>query len=99
MSIGTDYVVMEILAGRGHTEFRVLNPASSYDSLGIWDAAMFEIVRDQIPRCWVADLRDGLLTLAPPEWHQPGFWEDYFDGVPAAVATYARLRAEILATA
>jgi hypothetical protein len=40
-----------------------------------------------------------LLTLAPPEWHPLCFWENYFDGVPAAVATYDRLKADILATA
>jgi hypothetical protein len=103
MSVGTEYFVMEILAGDGRTKFggrtvfRVLNPASSYDSLGLWDVSMFVIVSERIPTCWVAGLRDGRLTLAPAEWHQPGFWEDYFDAVPTAVATYDRLKLEILA--
>jgi hypothetical protein len=37
--------------------------------------------------------------LAPPEWQRPGFWEDYFDAEPAAVAEYDRRRAEIIAQA
>jgi hypothetical protein len=52
-----------------------------------------------MPSCWVAALEGGSLTLAPPEWQRPGFWEDYFDDEPGAIAQYARRRAEIIAQA
>ncbi|MFC8256078.1 hypothetical protein [Streptomyces sp. NPDC056661] len=60
---------------------------------------MFTVVRERVPTCWVAGLDDGRLTLAPPEWQRPGFWDDYFDDMPQAVAEYDRLRAEIVAQA
>ncbi|MBT1189910.1 hypothetical protein HET69_39520 [Streptomyces sp. CJ_13] len=55
------------------------------------------VVSGRLPACWLAGLADGLLTLAPREWQRAGFWEDYFDGVPEAVAEYDRLKADILA--
>ena len=99
ISSGANYVVMEILADGRRADFRVLNPDESFDSLGLWDAGMFVIVSERIPSCWVARLSGGRLTLAPPQWHEPGFWEHYFDGVPEAVATFDRLKVEILAAA
>ncbi|MER6375547.1 hypothetical protein ABT255_46125 [Streptomyces mirabilis] len=41
---------------------------------------------------------DGSLALAPQEW-QHGFWEDYFDHLPDAVAEYDRLKAQTIAEA
>jgi hypothetical protein len=69
------------------------------ESPGLWDADVFEIVSDQMLTCWVAELKDGRLTLAPQEWQRPGFWEDYFDHVPDAVADYDRLKAHIITEA
>jgi hypothetical protein len=40
---------------------------------------------------------DGRLTLAPQEWQRPGFWEDFFDHLPNAVAEYDRLKAQVIA--
>ncbi|MFC5251668.1 hypothetical protein [Streptomyces nigrescens] len=100
--IGEEYPVLEITTTADRSLLRL--PEHGYnrgrrESPGLWDAAMFTVVVDRVPNCWVAQLDDGRLTLAPPEWQRLGFWEEYFDDVPRAVAEYDRLRAKILAQA
>ncbi|MFE4369112.1 hypothetical protein ACFRMN_12865 [Streptomyces sp. NPDC056835] len=100
--IGEEYQVLEVLANRTRVMFRIPPRADSWDSVdtpGLWDAAMFEVVSDRMPACWVAGLNDGGLTLAPKEWQRPGFWEDYFDHLPDALDQYDRLKAQIIAEA
>ncbi|MFJ2234895.1 hypothetical protein [Streptomyces sp. NPDC087859] len=100
--VGADYPVLEVLTGANRVLLRIpeLVDTTEYrDRPGLWDAAMFTVVSNRMPSCWVAELEDGRLTLAPREWQRAGFWDDYFDDVPAAVAEYDRLRAEILADA
>ncbi|WP_405805460.1 hypothetical protein [Streptomyces sp. NBC_01187] len=97
--IGEEYPVLEVLADRAVVLFRLPDRPGSTDPIdtpGLWDAAMFEVVSDRMPSCWVAELDEGRLTLAPREWQRPGFWEDYFDHVPTAVAEYGRLKAQIV---
>ncbi|MEY9965938.1 hypothetical protein ABIA33_003993 [Streptacidiphilus sp. MAP12-16] len=99
MRIGAEYPVLEVLAGNDRVLFRIPDQAGSreyYDSPGLWNAAMFAVVSERLPTCWVAELKNGNLSLAPREWQRAGFWEDYFDHVPAAVAEYERLKAAIL---
>jgi hypothetical protein len=100
--VGEEYPVLEVYADRARVRFRLPGRPSSWDTFetpGIWDAAMFEVVSDRTPACWTGRLDDGRLTLAPSEWQRPGFWEDYFDHLPAAVAEYQRLKAQIIAEA
>ncbi|MDQ0780061.1 hypothetical protein PV728_43205 [Streptomyces europaeiscabiei] len=100
--IGEEYPVLEVSAARPHVLFRLPDRSArrdEIDSPGLWDAAMFEIVSDRMPTCWVTALNDGRLTLAPQEWQRPGFWEDFFDHLPDAVAEYDRLKAQIIAEA
>ncbi|MGW0876589.1 hypothetical protein ACWD3J_39835 [Streptomyces sp. NPDC002755] len=100
--IGEEYPVLEVSAARPHVLFRLPDRSArrdEFDSPGLWDAAMFEIMSDRMPTCWVAALNDGRLTLAPQEWQRPGFWEDFFDHLPDAVAAYDRLKAQIIAEA
>ncbi|MFJ9914712.1 hypothetical protein [Actinacidiphila glaucinigra] len=98
--VGSEYPVLEVLTTASRVLLRIperLDITGERESPGLWDAAMFTVVSDRMPECWVAGLEEGRLTLAPQEWQRLGFWEDYFDDVPAAVAEYERLRAEILA--
>jgi hypothetical protein len=102
MRVGVEYPVLEVLTTANQVLLRIpdqLDTREYRDSPGLWDAAMFTVVSSRMPTCWVAGLEDGRLTLAPREWQRAGFWEDYFDAVPSAVAEYERLRAEILAEA
>jgi hypothetical protein len=100
MRIGAEYPVLEVLTMADRVLLRIPDPVDSppgaFDSPGLWDASMFAVVSDRVPACWVASLDEGALSLAPREWQRPGFWEDFFDQVPAAVAEYDRRKAEIL---
>jgi hypothetical protein len=98
--IGAEYPVLEVLAGKDRMLFRLPDQDAypdEYESPALWAADMFVVVSERIPGCWTAELTDGVLTLAPREWQRIGFWDDYFNDVPAAVAAYDRLKAEILA--
>ncbi|WP_344570820.1 hypothetical protein [Streptomyces axinellae] len=100
--VGAEYPVLEVLTAGNRVLLRIpelLDTAGHRDSPGVWDAAMFSIMSSRIPGCWVAELRGSRLALAPREWQRPGFWDDYFDDVPAAVDEYVRLRAAVLAEA
>ncbi|MFE9123012.1 hypothetical protein [Streptomyces sp. NPDC007172] len=102
IQVGGEYPVLEVLTTVHGVRLRlpeIVDTTEYRDSPGLWDAAMFTVVSDRVPSCWVAQLRDGELTLAPREWQRAGFWEDYFDGVLAAVDAYDRVRAAILAEA
>jgi hypothetical protein len=100
--IGEEYPVLEVLAAPPRILFRLPDRSARRDEIGspgLWDAAMFEVVSGRMPSCWVTGLNDGRLTLAPREWQRPGFWEDFFDHLPDAVAEYDRLKAQIIAEA
>ncbi|MFE4874297.1 hypothetical protein [Streptomyces sp. NPDC056682] len=100
--VGAEYPVLEVITTGNKVLLRIpelLDNTEYRDSPGLWDAAMFMVVSSRIPSCWVAELGDGRPTLAPREWQRAGFWDDYFDVVPAAVDDYDRLRAEILGDA
>ncbi|WP_199493277.1 hypothetical protein [Marinitenerispora sediminis] len=100
--VGAEYPVLEVVTTASRVWLRIPERPGALaerDSPGLWDAAMFTVVSGRIPDCWIAGLRDGRVILSPEEWQRPGFWEDYFDGDPAAGAEYARLRAEVLSSA
>ncbi|MEV5177407.1 hypothetical protein AB0L10_41660 [Streptomyces flaveolus] len=100
--IGVEYPVLEVITTVRGVLLRIPerpNVTAERDTPGLWDAAMFTVVSSRLPDCWVAELEDGQLTLAPKEWQRPGFWEDYFDDEPSACAEYERLRAEIFSQA
>ena len=51
----------------------------------------FDIVDSVIPDHWVKkEYPDGDYYIDPPEFSEPGFYEDYFDGRPQAVKIYER---------
>ncbi|MFE9751444.1 hypothetical protein ACFYOT_41605 [Saccharothrix saharensis] len=63
------------------------------------DSRMFVTVDTRIPANWVCVIDErGGLRLGPATWLEPGFWESYYDGNPAAVATFDRELAVITAT-
>ncbi|MET8573108.1 hypothetical protein [Streptomyces sp. NPDC004783] len=100
--IGVEYPVLEVITTVRGVLLRIPerpNVTVERDAPGLWDAEMFTVVRSRMPDCWVAELGNGQLTLAPKEWQRPGFWDDYFDDEPSACAEYERLRAEIFSQA
>jgi hypothetical protein len=44
-------------------------------------------------------LPEGHLTLAPPAWHHPDFWDEVFDGVPAALEVFEKEKDLVLVEA
>ncbi|WP_198287074.1 hypothetical protein [Frankia sp. QA3] len=95
--VGEDYPVLEVFAERTRALFRLPDRVESrepIDTPGMWDAAMFEIVSERMPTCWVAGLDEGRLTPAAQEWQRPVVWKEYFDHLSAAVAEYDRLKAQ-----
>lgn len=97
VTIGREYAVLELYATPDR-RFSVRLDLEG-QTPGLWDSEMFETTDPTIPSVWIAQLSDrGSLRLAPPRWLVPGFWEDYFDGEPDAVAAFEEDRALILGT-
>lgn len=47
----------------------------------LFPASDFEIVDSHLPAVWIASLDlNGYIHLAPPCWHEVGFWERYYEG-------------------
>jgi hypothetical protein len=82
---GQDYSVIGIEAD----DYRVL------DDVGrpyLYPAAAFEIIDAHEPVDWVSESGDqGERYAYPPVLNEPGFFEDFFDGEPGAVATFWRV--------
>ncbi|WBQ07840.1 hypothetical protein [Kribbella sp. CA-293567] len=93
--IGQEYTVLEVDAS---PERRFSMRVDLGDEVpGLWDSEMFETTDPAIPAAWVAQISEGgTLRLAPPRWLVPGFWEQYFDDEPAAVAVFEEDRRSIL---
>lgn len=65
------------------------------------EAGLLEVVSDEIPSCWRIGFRTDLaeLRLEPARWRdasfEHGFWSEFFDGNPDAIALYREVRDEI----
>ena len=79
---GRDYAVVGIEADA----FRVIDDQGEPV---LYDAVLFEVVDASVPPHWM-DTRgaDGERYAYPAALHRPGFFEDYFDGQPQAVAVF-----------
>jgi hypothetical protein len=85
---GEEYVVLAIGGAGGASQFRILGPQGSP---ALFEASDFEITDPAVDPSWIVR-RDasGSVELLPAEWARPGFWVDYFDDEPAAVADFRR---------
>lgn len=55
------------------------------------DKKLFEIVDPSLPSEWIKTTFDEENYIEPPETSAPGFYEDYFDGVPYAIDIFKEL--------
>ena len=94
ISVGGEYIVIEIIASPGrYVELR-LHQIEGAPSL--WPSAMFETTDDSIPSNWRAEVSDsGFMSVRPGRWRR-GFWERYFNDDPEAVALYEEELATML---
>ena len=82
------YAVLQIyIDPKRFTRFRIA--PSDGGSPALYDSDIFLTVDGSIPENWVVQVREGgVVDFAPAAWLEDGFWERYFDGEPAAVATF-----------
>lgn len=83
-----EYRVLSILVqpGRG-AKFRIVTDDGTP---ALFNAAMFATSDGNLPPNWVVRASEtGVVEIAPAKWLQPGFWERFFDGDPAAREDFA----------
>ncbi|WP_295404925.1 hypothetical protein [uncultured Thiocystis sp.] len=82
LTAGQTYCVIGIEAG----DYRVLNDRGlPY----LFPASLFMLIDANEPTDWVSDVgTDGERYAYPPLLNEPGFFEDFFDGVQSSVATF-----------
>jgi len=92
--LGSVYRVLSIWVEPGQILLRLVGeePAPA-----LFEAEMFEVVSNAIPSAWVITMpKPGCLSIGPARWSRPGFWEEYFDRKPEAVACFEEERQEIV---
>ncbi|HLK14712.1 MAG TPA: hypothetical protein VKT78_07905 [Fimbriimonadaceae bacterium] len=93
--LGDVYHVLAIWIDPKQTRFRLVGGREA--SPVLYDPEMFELVSTVIPPSWiVTSLQAGCFALEPEPWTQRGFWEEFFDGEPNAVACFERERQKII---
>ena len=89
---GQAYVVIGIEAN----DLRILNDAGRPF---LYPRRLFAVVDSQEPSDWVTEYgEEGERYSYPPPLNKPGFFEDFFDEKPRAVATFWRIVNQRLAT-
>jgi hypothetical protein len=89
LRVGADYVVLSILAEPGRQIlFRIMGEGE-IGAPGLFDSTMFSTVSPEIPPSWVITVGNGgIVRVGPRTWMKPGFWEDYFNQEPEAIALF-----------
>jgi hypothetical protein len=96
LTVGKEYVVLSVLASPGKdVSLQILDDTGPGPS--VWDADLFVTSSDRISSIWTVSIGEEGLSLAPASWQRPGFWEEYFDGRPDAVAAFEQGRDALLA--
>ena len=89
---GQPYVVIGIEAD----ELRILNDAGRPY---LYSPNLFQVLDPHEPADWVSEFgEEGERYAYPKPLNKPGFFEDFFDGKPKAVATFWRVVNQRLAT-
>lgn len=93
LTVGQDYAVIGIEAD----DYRVLNDRGEPC---LYPPDRFEVVAAEQPADWREETgADGERYAYPPSLNRPGFFEDFFEGKPEAVAEFWRVVNHHLATA
>lgn len=89
LRVGREYSVLAISVFGGRILLRIASDDAGVPAL--FQAEMFEVIDARLPSSWRAILdQSGGLDIGPAAWLRAGFWEDYFNNAPEAVAAYER---------
>ena len=96
LTIGKVYHVLSINMENGlPVKFQLISDDNQTPAYH--DANQFEIITNIIPEGWTIDFVPKLyFRLSPKVWSKPGFWEEYFDGVPKAVEQFNSEKEKII---
>lgn len=65
--------------------------------IGLFPLQQFEVLSSKIPNTWIiAWNSNGAFELTPNEWHQPGFWERYFEHDLEAIRIFEEEKRKIV---
>ena len=74
------------VVGLDDEHFRVIN--DNHEPI-LYPREIFEVADPLIPSNWRKnEFEEGAFYIDPPECSEPGFYEDYFDDDPKAIATF-----------
>ncbi len=98
LRLHAEYEVLEVYAYPDRRiELRITSEEAGVPAL--FDSEMFVTTAGAVPRNWTIRIDEGgVVRLGPEQWLVPGFWEDYFDRMPAAVEIYEEEKATILSS-
>lgn len=96
VKIGGVYHALTIWVEPGGARYRILGEQFRP---GLFPPEMFEIESSAIPDRWViTSPKAGCLSLAPQPWTRSGFWQEFCDGEPAALACFEEEKKKIIAS-
>lgn len=91
ITIGREYIVLEVEIYPGKNIFYRLISDNSNNSPALYDSKQFEIVSDQLSSNWIiSQSKRGVVYLGPAAWQISGFWENCYDGDGATLEIYKR---------
>ena len=72
--------------GLDHESYRIVDDKNEPI---LFPKTLFSVIDDRIPEDWIWDrYASDEFYANPPELHQPGFYEDFFDHKPAAIGRF-----------
>ncbi len=96
VKLGSVYHVLEIWIEPGQTRFRLVGEEPTP---ALFEPEMFEVVSSVVPCTWgITSPKPGCLSFAPEAWKRTGFWEEFFDCEPGALACFEEQRKRIVAS-
>ncbi|MGB6976175.1 MAG: hypothetical protein WBE18_01770 [Gammaproteobacteria bacterium] len=91
LTIGQEYVVLEILIKPEKEIIYRLVGDNKTEMPALYDARQFEIVSGKIPESWIIkQFSSGNFIFSPNPWRKSGFWENCYNGDLTALETYKR---------
>jgi len=87
LTIGKEYVALELLVMSDGAWVRVLTDQADFDEgdldHAIYPMTLFEVTDSKLSRRWqIAADPEGNVSLGPPEWQSRDFWDRLFGDLP-----------------